>query len=55
MEENSENRENQQNRELPEEKYEPRPAGEVWRARIGLVLFLGFVIYQIVSIARGFR
>ena len=31
----------------------PRPASEVWLARLGLVLFIGFVIYQIVAIARG--
>ena len=39
---------------VPEEEgYVPRPAWQVWGARIGLVLFLLFVIYQLVSIARG--
>lgn len=33
--------------------YEPRPAWQVWGARIGLVLFILFVIWQIWSIARG--
>ena len=37
--------------QLPEGK--PRPAWQVWAARIGLVLFIGFVILQVVSIARG--
>ena len=35
------------------EGYVPRPAWQVWGARIGLVLFIIFVIYQILSIARG--
>lgn len=40
----------------PEEEnkgYEPRPDWQVWAARIGLVFFILFVIYQIVSVARG--
>ena len=36
-----------------QEQYEPRPAWQVWAARIGLVLFILFVIWQILSIARG--
>ena len=36
-----------------QEGYEPRPVWQVWGARIGLVLFILFVIWQIVSIARG--
>ena len=36
--------------EEKQEGYVPRPASEVWLA---LVLFIGFVIYQIVAIARG--
>ena len=36
-----------------EERYEPRPLWQVWGARIGLVLFLIFVAYQILTIARG--
>ena len=35
------------------ETYEPRPAWQVWGARIGLVLFILFVVWQIMSIARG--
>lgn len=40
----------------PEEEkpgYEPRPAWQIWAARIGLVFFILFVIYQIVSVAQG--
>ena len=41
-------------RELPEEEgYTPRPAWQVWAARIGLVVFILFVIYQIMNIAGG--
>ena len=39
--------------ETEEEGYIPRPAWQVWAARIGLVLFLIFVAYQISSIAFG--
>ena len=37
--------------QLPEDGQRPR--WQVWAARIGLVLFIGFVILQVVSIARG--
>jgi len=33
--------------------YVPRPAWQVWLARIGLVLFLMVVLGQILRIARG--
>ena len=33
--------------------YVPRPEWQVWGARIGLVLFLLFVVWQILNIARG--
>ena len=36
-----------------EEKYEPRPSWQVWGARAGLVLFLVFVVYQLLAIAQG--
>ena len=39
----------------PQEGYTPRHAWQVWAARIGLVLFLLFVAYQILMIARGGR
>lgn len=39
--------------EQQEEGYNPRPKQEVWLARIGLVVFVVFVIYQIVAISRG--
>ena len=43
-------------KETPEEtreEYEPRPAWQVWAARLGVVLMILFVIYQVLSIARG--
>jgi len=49
MDERTENR-------LPEEEtegYTPRPAHQVWMARIGLVFMILFVIYQIITIATG--
>ncbi len=36
-----------------QEGYVPRPAWQVWGARIGLVIFIAFVIFEVVSIARG--
>ena len=33
--------------------YVPRPTKEVWLARLGVVLFAAFIVYQIVCIARG--
>ncbi len=36
-----------------QDSYTPRPAKEVWLARIGLVVFILFVIYQIIAISRG--
>ncbi len=42
--------------EIPEQEeahYEPRPAWQVWGARVGLILFLIFVAYQILTIATG--
>ena len=44
-----ENRDQQQEQEA----YIPRPAWQVWAARVGLVLFILFVIYQFLAIARG--
>ena len=35
------------------DEYVPRPMWQVWLARIGLVLFILFVIYQYLAIARG--
>lgn len=42
-----------EDRLLEEEGYTPRPAWQVWAARVGLVLFIVFVIYQILQIAGG--
>lgn len=38
---------------LERQPYEPRPGWQVWGARIGLVLFLLFVIWQLWAVARG--
>ncbi len=39
--------------EEKQEGYVPRPAWQVWAARIGVVLFIALVIYQYIRIARG--
>ena len=36
-----------------QESYTPRPMWQVWLARVGLVLFILFVIYQYIAISRG--
>lgn len=33
--------------------YEPRPAWQVWAARVGLVLFLLIIVYQLVAMVSG--
>ena len=45
----------EQEKKEPEQDtgYVPRPAKEVWLARLGVVLFGAFIVYQIVCIARG--
>ena len=40
-------------KEEQQEQYVPRPMWQVWLARVGLVLFILFVIYQYLAIARG--
>ena len=43
---------NQNQQALPEQEgYIPRPKWQVWAARIGLVIFIGIVIAQILQIA----
>ena len=37
--------------QAPEEGYTPRPSWQVLAARIGLVIFIGLVILQILQIA----
>ena len=39
--------------ETQENGYAPRPAWQVWAARLGLVLAIAFVIYQLLTIAGG--
>lgn len=36
-----------------ENGYVERPAWQVWGARVGVVLFIGIVILQVLSIMRG--
>jgi len=36
-----------------EDGYVERPAWQVWGARIGLVIFIGFVVLQLLTIAGG--
>ena len=45
--------ERNENLEAQEQGYVPRPAWQVWAARVGLVLFVLVVLYQILSIATG--
>ena len=45
--------ENNEELQPQEEGYTPIPAWQVWAARVGLVLFLLFVIYQYIVVARG--
>ncbi len=46
-------RENENPEQEQPRGYEPRPDWQVWAARIGLVLFLLVVAYQVLSIATG--
>lgn len=45
--------ENNEEIQEPQEGYVPRPAWQVWMARVGLVIFILFVIYQLIAISRG--
>ena len=42
-----------ENQQSQQEKYVPRPEWQVKMARVGLVLFILFVIWQILQIAMG--
>ena len=39
--------------DTPTEPYQERPAWQVWLARIGLVVFIGFLLMYYVNILRG--
>ena len=41
--------------ETQENGYVPRPAWQVWAARVGVVVMILFVIWQILQIAGGGR
>ena len=43
--------ENQKDENNQQEGYVPRPQWQVWAARIGLVIFIGLVILQVLQIA----
>lgn len=53
MENTNENKNPQETSEQQAEGYVSRPPWQVWGARIGLVIFIGFVILQYLTIARG--
>ena len=44
---------NQKNMSPEEEGFVRRPAWQVWGARLGLVIFIGFVILELLTIAGG--
>ena len=48
-----ENKNEQHNPEQEEQGYVPRPQWQVNMARIGLVFFIAFVIWQLCQIAGG--
>ena len=39
--------------EEKQEGYVPRPAWQVWAARVGVVVFIAFVIYQYICVYRS--
>ena len=45
--------ENERKDDLEQESYVPRPAWQVWMARVGLVLFLLLIAYQLWQMAGG--
>ena len=47
--------ENEPQQEERQDAYVPRPAWQLWAARAALILVIGFVAYQILSIATGGR
>jgi hypothetical protein len=53
MDENQEQIPQEELPEEPREKYVPRPAWQVWAARVGLVLFILFLIMYYMNVLRG--
>ena len=41
------------NEQMPQVPYEERPRWQVWLARIGLVVFIGFLLMYYVNLFRG--
>ena len=42
-----------ENQQEEQSGYTPRPAWQVWAARIGLAVFIGFLILYYINIFRG--
>ena len=53
MEDTTEEKRPESGAEETQEGYVPRPAWQVWAARVGLVLFIVFVVYQYLWVLRG--
>ena len=44
---------NENQDQVPESGYAPRPAWQVWAARIGLAVFVVFLVMYYINILRG--
>ena len=44
---------NEIEQQAPESGYTPRPAWQVWLARIGLVIFVFFLVMYYINVLRG--
>ena len=44
---------NQQTPDTPTEGYQPRPAWQTWLARVGLVVFILFLLMYYINLFRG--
>lgn len=55
MDENQDQIPQEQLPEEPKESYTPRPAWQVWGARIALVVFIAFLIMYYINLMRGGR
>ena len=44
---------NERNEETTPSGYTPRPAWQVWAARIGLAVFIAFLVLYYINIFRG--
>jgi len=53
MDENQDQIPQEELQEEPKEGYTPRPAWQVWAARIALVIFIAYLIMYYANILRG--